>query len=735
MFNRICGFYFYLFVLIVCTSSQICHADGKGSGVAALESGIENYERGNYDDAILKLEIALIQIPEESSEDQWKAQFYLGLSYYHTGEYKEAGEKFKRIVKLYDDVIALNESVVPDRNRSENVKSSVRVKDGLLVRAGVALKVITKKETKIHNEPDSNSQVIENVGLFKTLFVFSADLESNKQDTTTNGFYRVGLTPDEEKIMGWVNGKDVQEWANREVAKFAPLAGRGLEKIYKTKEDLVAVIQSGDPDVRKAVAEELSSTSFKTYKTLLPILNISDENIADHNRGLYQIAFLDSPDTVADEISGEKQIPDPEDSDSLLKNGQLDIMFVIDTTRSMMPYVDKLREIAKPLSELIKNQPDISAQFGIVAYRDRIFEKPQQMMGYVYKLFTPLTDDLETFQEVLNTVTTEDVGTDSEGTPEAVFDGLNEAINGDVGWRYHGVKVIVLIGDASAEEFKYKNPHNYTLDGLLTDASAKAIRIYAIKLDGGDEADSEKHEKQWKWLSDGASPGTKGAYIRVANGPQSVEEYMKKLKSSIINEFDLTRKLKEIASTYSKTGVVTQAPDIVDDEFMVLKSLVDIPSGKEVKNQKLTFSTGWVQLEQNGIPVIEPHIMMSDGELEALNYILDGLQIIIKKGNKPVRTGCFPSSGSNEESKKEDIGEDENISDFIKRWLGIPVQTKLLRFTLAEIKEWNKAQQKRKIDALEEKSKFIKVFYGDENNWHVVADDYSYAYVPLSLLP
>ena len=610
---------------------------------------------------------------------------------------------------------------------------NVSVKDGVFIRNGLVLKVITKRETMVHNGPDSSSPVAEKVGAFKTLFVFSPDPGGNKQDTTTNGFYRIGKTPNIEKIMGWVNENDVKEWDHRESARFAPLAGREPAKIYKTKEDLKIVLQSKNPDARDAIAQELPSTSTKRYKVLLPILNISNENIANQNRGLYQIAFLASPNPAGNKPGNKPSDKQISNADMVKKHAQLDIMFVVDTTASMEDYIEGAKEVVRTISTEIIQSTDISPQFGIVGYRDRI--SVQKAIGYIYKTYTPLTEDFEAFQKMLKTVVVSETG--SENIPEAVFDGLNEAINGNVGWREHGVKVIILIGDASANVSEKKNPLNYTLDGLLADANAKAIRIYAVKIDAKDTGDYEKQEKQWKSLSEGLTPGTKGAYVRVAMGSQNVDEYMKKLNESITKEFNLTQKLKNAAKVLVETGKVEQADDVTDAEFMVLKRLLDTSASKDkiAGNEEFNFSTGWVQLDKDGIPVIDPFIMISNAELELLSYMLDGLQIIMKgKSNidKVKKTFVHDLESISGETFNE---EEETMADFLKKKQGIPIQTKLLRFTLAELREWSEVKLKGRVENIGKKSKTLRAFHGDQTNWNVVTDDYSYAYVPISLLP
>jgi hypothetical protein len=724
MFNRVCKYYFCLFILIVCVFSQICHAARRGPGIASLKSGIVNYEAGNYDDAILKLEIALIQLPEYDKEGLWKARFYLGLSYYNIGEYVDARKEINKLfVKLAK---AFNKSDEPVVSNAEKEEERVRVKDGLLVRNGLPLKVITKKKAMIHKGPISSSPVVENVSAFKSLFLFSADPESSKQDMTTNGFYRVGQTPDMGNIMGWVNGKYVQEWNHREVAGFAPLAGRKPAKIYKTKNDLKIVLQSKDPDVRVPVAREVSGTSKNRYKVLLPILDISNENIANQKRGLCQVAFLESPDAEAADVQCNKSKYDG--------YGQIDIMFVIDTSRGMKPYVDGLREVVKPLSELIGQYPDICARFGIVAYRDRISLQSRKKRGYIQKTYTALTDSYDEFKAALDSVAVSMAG--SESTPAAVFDGLNEAINANIGWRESGVKLIILIGDASADVSEEKNPLKYTLSGLLKDAEDREVRIYAIKLDGGGKADSEIQEKQWKGLAKGITLGTEGAYIRVAEGTPSVKEYKKKIQSSICKEFGLAQQLYEIAEMYLDTAKAERVPEISDTEIMVSNNLVDIlPAGNKAENQRLNFSTGWVQLDQDGIPIIKSHLMMSGEELELLSYLLDSLQMIVKGKTNVDRIKKTFIQDLESISGGEFNEEEDTIKYFVEKKMGIPLQPEFLRFTLAEINKWSTAKRKSIRDSIKEKSESLRAFHGDQANWHAVTDDYSYAYVPIDLLP
>ncbi len=129
-----------------------------------------------------------------------------------------------------------------------------------------------------------------------------------------------------------------------------------------------------------------------------------------------------------------------------IKNKELytgmDICFVLDATGSMGAYIkgaiqcikSVMADANKSLEKL--NASANSLKFSIVAYRDH----PPQENTWVTQArdFT----DTKTAEEFLNTITASGGG----DAPEAVLDGLNEALNG-VNWRKESEKFMFLLLD------------------------------------------------------------------------------------------------------------------------------------------------------------------------------------------------------------------------------------------------------------------------------------------------
>ncbi len=71
-------------------------------GVERLRAGIGAYERGEYDVAVFRLELALDRFSDEEKEYLWTVRLYLGLSHYLMGERDEAVKEFVRANEIID---------------------------------------------------------------------------------------------------------------------------------------------------------------------------------------------------------------------------------------------------------------------------------------------------------------------------------------------------------------------------------------------------------------------------------------------------------------------------------------------------------------------------------------------------------------------------------------------------------------------------------------------------------
>ncbi len=117
---------------------------------------------------------------------------------------------------------------------------------------------------------------------------------------------------------------------------------------------------------------------------------------------------------------------------------KLDLVFILDTTSSMGPYINAAKEGINNIFETIIKAESCHLQIGLVNYRDH----PPQELTYITQVFD-LTDDVNTIKANISATTHQGGG----DLPEAICCGLEKGLN-SVTWRVDSVKIAILIADA-----------------------------------------------------------------------------------------------------------------------------------------------------------------------------------------------------------------------------------------------------------------------------------------------
>lgn len=165
----------------------------------------------------------------------------------------------------------------------------------------------------------------------------------------------------------------------------------------------------------------------------------------------------------------------------------VDIVFLIDTTKSINPYIKGIKryirklifEAKKSISHYLNDDVDV-LKLGIVAYRDHDQEGIEN--SYVSSILCDLTDEYNDFRKALYEIKC--VGGDDEC--EAVIDGLHEAVN-LISWREDSIKLLYHIcgspphgkiykSSNAGEKKKYDNYEDGCPCGIDVKTTLKSIR-------------------------------------------------------------------------------------------------------------------------------------------------------------------------------------------------------------------------------------------------------------------
>lgn len=118
--------------------------------------------------------------------------------------------------------------------------------------------------------------------------------------------------------------------------------------------------------------------------------------------------------------------------------GPADLMFAIDTTGSMSPYLTAAVASAKSTADAL-HAVSSKARVGLVEYRDH-------GDSYVARTVVPLTEDFAAFESGLRSLGAAGGG----DTPEAVYTGLVTALGAD--WNRSATRGLIVLGDAPAHD-------------------------------------------------------------------------------------------------------------------------------------------------------------------------------------------------------------------------------------------------------------------------------------------
>jgi hypothetical protein len=316
------------------------------------------------------------------------------------------------------------------------------------------LRVLTRPFSNIYKDKNIKSGIVQSdVPAMQPYYVYTRpsaeDLELEA------GWYEVG-TNTQGKVIGWMESKDVFEWKQTMCLAYTHPEGRKPVLMFDSKSTLNNILQLKDEERIKEVAKLYAAIDENNLSKNFPVKSIEPKRAIDIQKEFYLLPILDfnavefgvrearvlNVTAVTNARAGARDVSDIRESKKYieeategstkitvkkLKNLTVDIVWVMDTTVSMRPYIqdtmDFIRKTSTQLAEAKSNS--IAIKFGIWGYRDSAEDIPR--IGYTTKNYTPELVNIEEFVDVLSNVKVTEV--DSVDYPEDMFSGVLDAMN------------------------------------------------------------------------------------------------------------------------------------------------------------------------------------------------------------------------------------------------------------------------------------------------------------------
>jgi len=484
-------------------------------------------------------------------------------------------------------------------------------------------------------KPSATSTKVEaNLGVFEAFRVSGSRQQGDVR------WFRVeqegGASP------GWLQEKDVLRWDHRLVARYANRQNRGSVVFFKDSQALTDLGKM-DPATRnskvgewrkeltardgrkpepdagpvQAIGIEPEVTPDQKAKPyMMPILNKLEKGIslANQEADAFEIASCGGED-----IGKTPSKPGPGDV-------KADIVFVMDTTGSMQPYLDSLLNVAREATAALNMTNGGSAdrfKFGFMGYQD---DPKKPGIQYLTKNFTPDDlQDLASFSTTLSGIRANRITPDEY--PEEVLAGMADAID-KMKWRKgpEVIKLIIQCGDAPP----LASLCGLSADGVRSLADESGIKIISLHvLDPEYKRFHAEGRRAFTALATNPGGGLP-AYFGVPGG--DMKGFESKARSAMLMAIN---QVKELAG---ETPVPNADPD--QEVVAIMKDLMEGAvidyRGRKEPGSVARLQRAWtLGRDPTGrhLQALEPCVVLNKTELDNLFRTLKDLSDNVENGD------------------------------------------------------------------------------------------------------
>jgi hypothetical protein len=264
------------------------------------------------------------------------------------------------------------------------------------------------------------------------------------------------------RIDGWLAAEATIPWKQQMALVFTNPAGRERVLLFEDRKTAVDLLKAPDPaaavaPIRAAVKSgagdpRVISIEPETYVDiekrfyLLPILDAQE---VDTGTG-FRVRVLDvaSVSQRKDDRSPAEAAAQQKPKEAVLRTFSAALVFVIDSTISMGPYIDRTREGVKRIYDAVAAAGLLNqVRFGLVAYRSSTEAVPQ--LEYVAKVYADPNEVKDGKDFLARVAGLQPAKVSSKKFDEDPYAGLMTAVR-QIKWDSFGGRYVVLITDAGA---------------------------------------------------------------------------------------------------------------------------------------------------------------------------------------------------------------------------------------------------------------------------------------------
>lgn len=584
-----------------------------------------------------------------------------------------------------------------------------------------------------------------------------------RQTVDGKDWVEVGLT-DKGDLVGWMAAADVLPWKQQLTLAFTNPAGRDRALFFAQRDDILSVVEDAEPNKVVAPLRQTIEQGGSDPR----VVSIEPATYVDISQNFYLLPILEAEETFSGQghrvrvlnvasvsLPGKEAPQEPPPAPAALGNFSAAVVFVIDSTISMGPYIDRTREAVRTITERVEAAGlGDQVKFGLVAYRSNIEASPG--LDYVSKIYADpaTTKDGADFLAKIQDLQPATVS--SARFSEDAFGGVVDAID-HIDWDGFGGRYVVLITDAGA--LKGGDPLSSTglsAEQVRLEVKNRGLALFAmhLKTPSGTQNHAEA-EAQYSALSYNDVLHRSLYYPVNAGSVQAFGIMVDDLASSIVTQVQGAAEGKQAAGANAPkppkptTSPAPQAEQIRLDAAALGHAMQLAYLGRVQGTRAPLLFDGWISdrdLAQPEVATTEVRVLLSRNQLSNMQQVL---QSVLEAGQAaqlaPDRFFSMIQSATAVMGRDPNAVTKGNATKLAELGLmgeyldDLPYRSKILDIDQQTWSSWSISQQQMFLDEINRKLRLYAKYNADVDRWVALdggADPGAAVYpVPLDALP
>ncbi len=568
------------------------------------------------------------------------------------------------------------------------------------------------------------------------------------------------------KTVGWLPASCTVDWKMQLTLAFTNPANRDRLLFFKERSTLEGILDAPDPVSHIAplraklkqgkLAEGILAQEPEYFVDLqkefylLPVLSGEEVMTEEGFRTrILNVASVSKAEATSSNAGTTSNGANPQAVTSQLKEFSAAVVFVIDSTISMDPYIQRTRDaIGKVYAQIEKENLGKQVKFGLVAFRSSTDAVPG--LEYVSKMYADPNSVKDGADFLTKVADLKQAKVSSSSFDEDAYAGVMHAID-QVDWSQFGARYVVLISDAGAIEGDDKlSKTGLSAEQVRIEASNPGVAIYSLHLKTKAGLNNHgKAEAQYQALSTYPGTNTSLYYPVDAGDLDAFGRKVDALATAITGQVKAAYMGEDAIGSALNAKQDPAEQKMLEDAALIGHAMRLAYLGEKTGSQAPPVFQAWIAdrdpIKQN-VPTTDVRVLLTKSQLSDLSDVLKQILDAANEGlisptemferlrAVAATMGADPNQlKQNGNAKLADLG---MLGEYLE---DLPYQSEVLNLDEETWKSWDGLAQEKFIRTLSTKLRHYQRYNADVDRWVALAKDSdardNVYPVPLEMMP